>query len=65
MRKGVGMMEVPIVLLCGVPVVWAASLLFPPIGHRRFVWALWCASLVPALFAYKWLTAPVFAWGKG
>jgi len=45
--------------------MWAASLLFPPIGHRRFVWALWCASLVPALFAYKWLTAPVFAWGKG
>ena len=21
------------------PVAWAASLLFPPIGHRRFVWA--------------------------
>jgi len=59
------MVEVLIVLLCGVPLAWAASLLFPPIGHRRFVWALWCASLVPALFAYKWLTAPVFAWMKG
>ena len=59
------MMEVPIVLLCGAPVVCGASLLFPPIGHRRFVWALWCASLLPAFFAYKWLTAPVWALVKG
>ena len=59
------MIELPIVLWCGVIVAWAGSLVFPPIGHRRFVWVLWCASLVPALFAYKWLTAPVLAWGKG
>ena len=59
------MIEVPIVLLCGVPVAWALSLIFPPVGHRRFVWALWCASLVPALFAYKWITAPVSTLGKG
>ena len=56
------MIEVPIVLWCGVVGVWALGLLFPPIGHQRFVWVLWCASLVPALFAYKWLTAPVFSW---
>ena len=56
------MIEVPIVLWCGVLGAWALSLLFPPIGHRRFVWVLWGASLVPALFAYKWLTAPVFSW---
>ena len=56
------MIEVPIVLWCGVVVAWAVSLLFPPIGHRRLVWVLGCASLVPALFAYKWLTAPVFSW---
>jgi hypothetical protein len=56
------MIEVPIVLLCGVLVAWTLSLFFPPIGHRRFVWVLWSASLVPALFAYKWLTAPVFSW---
>ena len=43
------MIEMPIVLWCGVLVAWAGSLLFPPIGHRRFVWALWCASLLPAL----------------
>ena len=59
------MTEVPIVLWCGVLMAWALSLVFPPIGHRRFVWVLWCASLVPTLFAYKWLTAPVFAWVKG
>ena len=59
------MIEVPIVFCCGVLVAWAASLHFPPIGHRRFVWALWCASLLPAFFAYKWLTAPVWALVKG
>ena len=59
------MTEVPIVLWCGVFAAWALSLLFPPIGHRRFVWALWCASLLPAFFAYKWLTAPVWALVKG
>ncbi len=64
-KREARMIEVPIVLWCGVIVAWAGSLVFPPIGHRRFVWALWCASLLPTLFAYKWLTAPVFAWGKG
>ena len=59
------MIQVPIELWCGVLIACALGLLFPPIGHRRFVWVLWCASLVPALFAYKWVTAPVFAWGKG
>ena len=59
------MIEMPIVLWCGVLAAWALSLLFPPIGHRRFVWVLCCASLLPALFAYKWLTAPVWALVKG
>jgi len=58
-------MEVPVVVLCGVPVVWAMSLGFPPLGHRRFLWALFCASLVPTFLAYKWLTAPVLLWVKG
>lgn len=59
------MMSVRIVLLCGVLVILAASLIFPPLGHRRFVWILWCASLVPGFLAYKWLTTPAFAWVKG
>ena len=59
------MIEMPIALWCGVLAAWALSLLFPPIGHRRFVWVLWCASLLPAFFAYKWLTAPVWALVKG
>ena len=59
------MIEMPVVLWCGVLLAWALGLLFPPIGHRRFVWALWCASLLPAFFAYKWLTAPVWALVNG
>ena len=56
------MVEGLMVVWCGVLVASALSLLFPPIGHRRFVWVLWCASLMPAFLAYKWLTAPVFSW---
>jgi len=56
------MIEVPMVFWCGALGTWAVSLLFPPIAHRRFVWVLWCASLVPAFLAHKWLTAPVFSW---
>lgn len=55
------MIQVPIFLAGLMPFLFGLGVFFPPFGQRRFVWALLCASTLPAFLFYQWWAAPVSA----